>query len=53
MIENLALHFFREQISDEIKKKLTSGKQQEEYQKWLRQMEANAKIEIDEDFFSK
>ncbi len=41
------------EVSDEIKKKLISGKQQEEYQNWLRQMEEKSKIEIDENFFSK
>ena len=41
------------EVSDEIKKKLISDKQQEEYQKWLRKMEKEAKIEINKEFFRK
>lgn len=40
------------EVSDEIKKKLIVGKQQEDYQKWLRQLEKEAEIEMNEDFFS-
>jgi len=40
------------EVSDEIREKLISGKQQMEYQKWIQQMEEKAKIEINEYFFS-
>ncbi len=38
------------EVSDEIKKKLLSGKQQKEHQEWLRQLEAEVTIEIKTDF---
>lgn len=38
------------EVSEEIKKKLISGKQQKEYQEWLRQLEEKAKIEIKTSF---
>ena len=38
------------EVSDEIKKKLISDKQQKEHQKWLRQLEDGADIEIKEAF---
>jgi len=38
------------EVSDEIKKKLISGKQQKEHQKWLQQLEEKAKIEIKSGF---
>jgi peptidyl-prolyl cis-trans isomerase C len=41
------------EVSDEIKKKLISDKQREGYQKWLRQLEEESKIKVDEDFFKK
>jgi peptidyl-prolyl cis-trans isomerase C len=41
------------EISDDIKEKLLSQKQQEEYRKWLNQLEKEAKLKIDEDFFQK
>jgi peptidyl-prolyl cis-trans isomerase C len=37
----------------EIKEQLIFDKQREKYQEWIRQIEENAKIEIDEDFFRK
>ncbi len=39
------------EVSDDIKKKLLSGKQREEYQKWLSKIKKKAKIKINEDFF--
>jgi EpsD family peptidyl-prolyl cis-trans isomerase len=39
------------EVSDEIKKKLIAGKQREEHQKWLRQLEAEAKIEMKPGFW--
>ena len=38
------------EVSDEIKSKLTVGKQREEHQKWLRQLEEKAEIEVKSGF---
>ncbi len=47
--EEAAIKEFYE-VSDEIKKKLLSGKQQKEHQKWLRELEEQSKIEIKSTF---
>ena len=39
------------EVSDEIKQKLIAGKQREEHQKWLRQLEAEAEIEVKPGFW--
>jgi peptidyl-prolyl cis-trans isomerase C len=38
------------EVSDEIKSKLTVGKQREEHQNWLRQLEEEAEIEVESRF---
>lgn len=38
------------EVSDDIKSKLTVGKQREEHQKWLRRLEEEAKIEVKSGF---
>ncbi len=38
------------EVSDDIKSKLVVGKQREEHQKWLRQLEEEAKIEVKSSF---